>query len=354
MKQHQIQFFVNISLSCASVLFAFVFLELASRTYGNMWQFINFSGVFLQQPDIPFDSVSPAVYDATSGWIPRTGSLSLWGKTVTILENGVRSNGLSSTNIPDAPRILAVGDSYTFGDMVEDHETWPAVLEQRSGIRVINGGVFGFGVDQAFLRAKILLDVYQPNTLIFSLIPDDIYRAELSVRVGTNKPYFEIDNGKLVLRNSPVPQQTTTHRQRDWFRKISGYSFLIHSVMIRLSPNYWIEPGSSVRVHHRGSEVANLLMKELKRLTDERRIRLIVLIQYDILTISAYLKKADRLREFLEEQGIEVIDLQAALREISTTDPSRYERFFNKVGYHMSAEGNAFVAEQFEKAFKSR
>jgi len=353
MKSRQTQLFVNISLSCLSLLCTFVILELAARWHGGMWRRINFSGVFLQQPDIPFDSVSPAVYDASSGWVPRTGSLSLWGKTVTILEYGIRSNGMSSADIPDAPRILAIGDSYTFGDMVEDHETWPAVLEQRSRTRVINGGVFGFGVDQAFLRAKRLMDIYQPNTLIFSLIPDDIYRAELAVRVGTNKPYFEINEGTLVLRNSPVPQQTATHRQRDWFRKIGGYSFLIHSVMIRLSPNFWIEPGSSVRAHHRGSEVANLLMEELKRLTDERHIRLIVLIQYDILTISAYLKKADYLRGFLEEQGIQVIDLQSALREIATSDPARYERFFNKEGGHMSAEGNAFVAEQVNKTLSS-
>lgn len=65
--------------------------------------------------------------------------------------------------------ILAVGDSYTFGDEVSDWETWPAQLQKLSGRRVINGGVFGYGIDQAFLRARRLLSRYQFSTVDIQL-----------------------------------------------------------------------------------------------------------------------------------------------------------------------------------------
>ena len=43
---------------------------------------------------------------------------------------------------------MAVGDSFTFGDEVNDGQTWPAQLQQLTGRRVINGGVSGYGFDQ--------------------------------------------------------------------------------------------------------------------------------------------------------------------------------------------------------------
>src|SRR6516162_8074461 len=72
-----------------------------------------------------------------------------------------------------------------------DWETWPAQLEKLSGTRVINGGVFAYGIDQAFLRARRLLDRYRFSTLIFSFISDDISRCRYSKVGSAGKPYFD-------------------------------------------------------------------------------------------------------------------------------------------------------------------
>jgi hypothetical protein len=64
------------------------------------------------------------------------------GTTITILEDGIRSNGRGEVRDATEP-ILAVGDSFTFGAQVSDWETWPAQLEKLTGGRVINGGVLG-------------------------------------------------------------------------------------------------------------------------------------------------------------------------------------------------------------------
>ena len=53
---------------------------------------------------------------------------------------------------------LAVGDCFTFGDEVEDSETWAAHLEEVLNKRVLNAGVGVYGIDQDFLGPELLLD----------------------------------------------------------------------------------------------------------------------------------------------------------------------------------------------------
>ncbi|MGA0868116.1 MAG: hypothetical protein ACO3UM_04225, partial [Planctomycetota bacterium] len=68
----------------------------------------------------------PAMPDPELGYVPRPGAAtddSRWGTTVSIDADGFRSNGQPR---PARGRtIVAVGDSFTFGDQVHDHESWP-------------------------------------------------------------------------------------------------------------------------------------------------------------------------------------------------------------------------------------
>ena len=61
------------------------------------------------------------------------------------------------------PRVLCVGDSWVFGKAVRRDEAWPARLGRETGYEVVNAGVLGYGIYQAWLT---LLD---PG---FSLEPD--------------------------------------------------------------------------------------------------------------------------------------------------------------------------------------
>ena len=74
--------------------------------------------------------------------------------------------------------ILAVGDSYTYGDEVLDEETWPAQLQRLTGRPVLNGGVTGYGFDQIVLRAEQLAAIHRPSIIIVSFIAHDILRTE--------------------------------------------------------------------------------------------------------------------------------------------------------------------------------
>ena len=133
---------------------------------------------------LQFDSLRPVEsrvgrmkYDPRLGWTPRPGRF-VRDRTSTVNPLGLRDSGrrLSTKTRP----VLAVGDSFTFGDEVEDDETWPAYLEEVLNQRVLNAGVGAYGIDQAVLRAEALLDQHDPDVVILAFISDDINRTEFS------------------------------------------------------------------------------------------------------------------------------------------------------------------------------
>ena len=174
----------GIALAAISVCLTMLGLELAVRIHRG--QLLHFHSSAAE----PTDRVGRVAYDPRLGWIPRPGQFSVdWTSNVDV--SGIRSNGRS---VSTASRpVLAVGDSFTFGDEVDDSETWPAHLEEMLKQRVLNAGVGAYGIDQAFLRAELLLDTYDPDIVILSFISDDINRTEYSYYpYGKGwKPYFE-------------------------------------------------------------------------------------------------------------------------------------------------------------------
>jgi len=147
------------------------------------------------------------MHDNRLGYAPKPGfrGAGASGWVVTIDANGFRSCGGAAHAKDDDRAVLAVGDSYTFGEEVGDGDAWPAQLQRLSGLRVLNGGVSGYGFDQIVLRAEQLADRHEPTIIIVGFIADDIRRTEMRRLWGQDKPWFAIEGNQLVLRGSPVP-----------------------------------------------------------------------------------------------------------------------------------------------------
>jgi lysophospholipase L1-like esterase len=75
------------------------------------------------------------------------------------------------------PRILAVGDSNTFGYGVEDDETWPAQLDRRLAEAghprpVLNLSTVGFMIDDQLRYLEATLPAYRPDIVILMPLPN--------------------------------------------------------------------------------------------------------------------------------------------------------------------------------------
>jgi len=339
------------ALAVTSVTLLLLVLELGLRVVERAWTVRD----FLAEERSLFTAGYPSQYDADLGWIPKEGfrgSDNVWRTMVSIGSEGIRSNGRAPQAPPlhGAP-ILAVGDSFTFGDQVSDAETWPAVLEGLLGRPVHNGGVFGYGLDQAYLRAEQLVPRLKPGILIFSIFPEDIYRCQLSERTAVGKPYFEVVRKALVLKNVPVPRPTQ-ERSRSWIRRSLGHSLLVHRLMMRCWPGVWLEGldwWKQTVAHQNPVGVVCRLLVRLDALKHQGVTRTYVLVQYDAEI--QHTEILDKVIVCARGPSVQVVDLRADLRALKARDPQAYQRLFHG---HMTAEGNRFVAEKLRDVILAR
>ena len=289
----------------------------------------------------PRNRVGLMEYHPQLGWIPKSGRFSsAW--TANIDVSGLRSNGRS---IPTTSRpILAVGDSFTFGDEVEDSETWVAHLEAVLHKRVLNAGVGAYGIDQAVLRAELILDKYQPDAVILSFISDDINRTEFSnypYAYGRGwKPYFEFANGSLSLRNVPVPQKPAP-RCCQTLRRALDYSFLANAVLGRTAPHWWNNLPVIKQIHNDGENVSVELLARLDSLTKDRGGQFIAIA----LATNGQIGGNARLPNVIKrarEKGIQVLDLSTEMLKIP---PDQFQNLFQPGG-HYSPAMNSWIAER--------
>ena len=104
----------------------------------------------------------------------------------------------------------------TFGVEVGDEETWAAHLQTSTGRPVFNAGVPAYGFDQTVLRAEIEARATHPTDIVVGLIAHDLPRMEASRLWGANRPYFDIADGRAVLRDVPVPVAPLPDRPMPW------------------------------------------------------------------------------------------------------------------------------------------
>lgn len=106
-------------------------------------------------------------------------------------------------------RILAIGDSFTFGPYVENEDTWPAQLETSLNTRfyptkqfeVLNAGISGYtAADQLeYLREKGL--ALNPDLVLLGVFPNDIIDYRPHKRAELGRPDSAIENTRFWLAN---------------------------------------------------------------------------------------------------------------------------------------------------------
>lgn len=135
-------------------------------------------------------------------------------------------------------RIAVLGDSFTFGEGANDHETYPAQLEQilssRMGpgrVEVINAGVLGMGTAEEAVYYDLWVKQFHPHLVILSVFWNDVDND-------FHRNLFFLDaTGKVVPRGNA--RLSAEYRRLQWIGRLAnalpGYAYLAqHSHLLNL------------------------------------------------------------------------------------------------------------------------
>jgi hypothetical protein len=336
----------NLALVVVSVLSSIALIEIGYRVARGL-PVLTLANWRTEQ--VSFNRLGIAIADPVLGWTnsPWTD----FGNFVT-LGYGIRQNYDETTVRTGA--VLAVGDSFTEGWDVEGYESWPAVLEEITGVPVVNAGIGGYGTDQIILRAEQLLPIVKPKILIVGFLEDDIFRTGYSI-YSAAKPYFTIENGELRY-HPPGPldprepgslMSSIGYTLRDGL----GYLATANYVLGRLKPRYWYGTEFSRRIDVDPVEVTCALLRRLKTQTDRENIRTILFMQYSaqsVLASNMPTREAQNVIACAKAAGMRVADQFSLLRSIALGGrdalKEHYVYYDNDFG-HMSANGNWHQAD---------
>jgi GNAT superfamily N-acetyltransferase len=183
---------------------------------------------------------------------------------------------------------------------------------------------------------------------VLSVFTDDIGRCEFSKRYAS-MPWFDVQDGALVLRNVPVQDASDPNevRQRA-FKDAIGHSALVDAVCATICREWWFENQKRVRVHPpgKGREIARLLVQRIAAFCQQRGVELLLVLQGERSTADA-----DDVFAYARGAGVRTLDLIALVQEAERADPTTRARLFSG---HMTDAGNRWAAEHIAVALRGR
>lgn len=211
------------------VVFAGLLLELGIRWAGHVDQDGQFSFLRWELPPyaLPVQALNQALaryqqvkdalrwqYDPAVGWRFRP---SHHDELYTINAAGLRADReFDVAPAPDVLRIALFGDSMTAGDEIGYADTWGVQLERwlndhAIAAEVLNFGVDGYSMGQAYLLWRAIGKAYQPDIVIFGFQPENMYRNLNMLplylagdETPFSRPGFTIEKNTLKILNYPA------------------------------------------------------------------------------------------------------------------------------------------------------
>lgn len=292
-------------------------------------------------------------YDPQLGWAltPNIKNPDYFGKgiAVTINSQGFRAKHDYATA---GRRIVMVGDSFTFGHGVADHETFPAALETAGRIETVNAGVMGYGIDQAYINYLRIEPALEHQVVLFGIITDD-FRRLLTDRSGdgTFKPQLAWRGGKIatvgVPVRRPVPEGRLVHPEARLVYALD-YFALTRLVPFQRSKDDF----SDLDRPNESGELAEKIFLDLndKIRSKGRRMGIVWFPSLYELTVVPNRELLNlhmsRLKKVAAENGIALIDLTGALPGKTEAD---FDPFYINPKIdpwrHPSARGHAAFAQ---------
>jgi len=140
--------------------------------------------------------------------------------------------GFRNLSIPQQANIIAIGDSFTYGQGVPRYYSWPAVLEIESKTPVYNMGMGGYGIVEYFHLLKTKAFLLSPKQVIIAVyLGNDLMDSFKAVY---SRPYWaKLRNPKLNNYNELDQSQFIFYQQEKsnkWFPQLRTWLYR-HSVL---------------------------------------------------------------------------------------------------------------------------
>jgi len=295
-------------------------------------------------------------------------------------------------------RILAIGDSFTFGTGVEVQWRFSDVMNRvlRDDVEVLNAGVPGWGTDQEVIHYETVARKLRPDVVILTIMmANDIVNNVLDHLMlrSAPKPRFVMESGALRLEKvdvaSPTGQSRRSFRsmlKHSRFlvfikRRIDILNFKRHARVAAVSADSGVEEGwipyypSNWSVYEReyrpemadGWRVTEALIARLAARCDEDGAKLVVFafpLKYEVddewrgvlykrtaVDSTRYHPATPyrRLIEFGAANGIDVIYPLDEFREAAARQPQYF-----RVDGHPNRAGNLTAARVLLRALSDR
>tara|TARA_Y100000310_G_scaffold231756_1_gene234441 strand:- start:375 stop:1448 length:1074 start_codon:yes stop_codon:yes gene_type:complete len=309
-------------------------------------------------------------YDEEIGirYLPDTSYQFISGFDEFSVTNTYNSKGLRGKEFSyeknEVNRILGLGDSFTFGYGVEDDETYLSLLGENLGeYEIINAGLSGYGPQHILKFLKKEGMKYNPDKVLIALyIGNDIGSQ--------GQELFSIENGVLV--DKTLPKASFSLQVRQYLaHKLVLYNYL-HLIKFRLDVNAGKVNPYTPEVYpflldeetlNNGFSFFQEIMKEMKNYLDNKGVELTVIIiptkeQVSEEFMESFKEKIKevydkpdsvlenlgnldvlhtRLLLFLEEEGIEHIDLLPVFKKLD-------EDLYFPIDSHLNVKGHEATA----------
>lgn len=302
-------------------------------------------------------------YDPDLGYIPNPGFqgvINEWNaKYVSIDENGFRENNSNNKKFKfdNNLKILTVGASATFGDEVNNDETWSACLEREMNQRVYNGGVSAYGAAQAIKRASLATQVHDIDTLIYSIYLNSAFRRDKNkFRSGWPRP--AVVNINTVVDYADVPPITSigikynpAKPKYPWLISIFDHS----KILTRVKKLFGIDFTGMRRneIHKNAAtinEIINFSISEFEKIDVKKKL---IVFQYkegnmyeEDQASSEMQHIRDQVLKLTQQKGIQVVDPYKSLY-MNSKDTSK--KLWTK---HYTPLGNKIVCREIIKTIK--
>jgi len=220
----------NVALLVLSSALALAAVEGAARVLVHRWE---------RRPHTTRGSITR--FNPVLGWDKPPGTEAWLHRPeydvhLVVNAHGLRGPDRGYAKPAGVRRILLLGDSFTEGYTVREEGTLRAALESLLTAEgcgrweVINAGTLGYSTDQEYLYFASEGRRYEPDIVVVLFFYNDLAG---NVTTGS-KPYFTVEEGHLVLHDSPLPPP----REGPWIRRPEPRAFHVDpwrgSVALRL------------------------------------------------------------------------------------------------------------------------